>query len=251
MDFGKYIAHRGLWGENIPENSLSAFERAAQLGFAAELDVRLTKDCKMVVFHDENLERMCGVDGRLSDFTYEQLKAFSLGDTDEKIPLLKDVLIKVDGRVPLLIELKCCAPWGDLEKRAVRLLRGYKGKYAIESADPFSLLWLRLFAPKICRGQLISGYKSKPYAKYILRKICCQPVVWNVISKPDFVAADLRSVSVESLFAAIDIDADFITWTADRDDLMEAAQTFSKTVIFENYDRLEHDFSDNFSEEAE
>lgn len=248
MNFGKYIAHRGLHGKGIPENSLPAFIRAAEKGFSAELDVRLTRDCKMVVFHDKTLNRMCGVDGNISDFTYEQLTAFSLGDSGEKIPLLADVLRAVDGRVPLLIEVKDGAPFGVLEKRLNSILKKYKGEYAVESFDPFSMLWFRIFSPRTPRGQLISTYKKVIDVEYILRKICSMPIVWRLISKPDFVAADLRSVSMESLFAAIDMDADFITWTADSDELIEAAEQFSKTVIFENYDDLTHDFSDNRSE---
>lgn len=251
MNFGKYIAHRGLHGGNIPENSIPAFKRAAEKGFAVELDVRLTKDCKMVVFHDKDLERMCGVDGEIIDFTYEQLQAFDLKDSGEKIPLLKDVLKEIDGKVPILIELKGCAPWGDLEKRVYKLLKKYKGEFAVQSFDPFSVMWFRLFAPEVKRGQLISDHKTKLDMQYIARRIAAMPFVWKLISKPEFIACDLRSVSMESLFAALDMDADFITWTAKSDELIQSAEQFSKTVIFENYDNLSHDFSDNYSDTEE
>lgn len=246
MNFGKYIAHRGLFTDTIPENSLKAFEAAAEKGFAAELDVRLTKDCKMVIFHDSSLLRMCGVDESLSEFTYEQLSAFTLNGTSEKIPLFADVLRLINGRVPILVEIKDGAPIGELEKRVCHILSQYDGEYAVESFNPFSMLWFRIHAPKIKRGQLVSEFKDSFDFEYIARKICARPFVWKLISKPDFIAADLRSVSMEQLFAALDMDADFITWTVNSDSLMESAQQFSKTVIFENIKNLSHNFSDNY-----
>ena len=236
-DFGELIAHKGIHNDEFPENSLPAFKLAAEKGLAIELDVQLTKDGKIVTFHDYNLMRMCGVDAELSDFTYEQLQAFQLENTPYKIPLLAKVLKEINGKVPLLIELKnkksCFTLW-TLEKRLAILLDKYKGEFAVQSFDPFSMLWFRLFRPDIVRGQLISSYKDKKKgadAEYLARKICCQPFVWKLISKPDFVAADLRSISLEQLFASLDSGADFITWTAKGNELIETAKQFSKTVI--------------------
>ena len=247
MNFGKYIAHRGLHGE-YPENSLGAFSYAVEKNFAIELDVRLTKDCKMVVFHDKDLMRVCGVDVNVSDFTYEQLSLFKLGESNEKIPLLADVLKLVDGKVPLLIEIKNGSPFWVLEKRLARMLKKYKGEYVVESFNPFSLFYFRIFSPSIERGQLISTYKNKLDFEYIARKICAVPLVWKLFSQPNFVAGDLRSVSMETLFAVLDSGADYVTWTAKNDELIETAKQFSKTVIFENYANMSHDFSDNWED---
>ena len=128
MEFGKYIAHRGLYGKDVPENSLRAFENAVRSGVPAELDVRLTKDGRIVVFHDSSLLRMCSVDAEISDFTYDQLSSFKLDGSNEKIPLLSEVLSLVQGRIPLLIEVKDGAPFWTLEKRLYHLLKGYKGE---------------------------------------------------------------------------------------------------------------------------
>ena len=127
MDFGKYIAHRGLHSELVPENSLTAFRLAVEKCLSIELDVRLTKDCRIVVFHDNDLMRMCGIEGKVFDYTYEQLSAFKLKNSDEKIPLLSEVLKTVDGKVPLLIELKGGAPFGELESRVDHMMKKYKG----------------------------------------------------------------------------------------------------------------------------
>ncbi len=239
MNFGKYIAHRGLHNESIPENSLGSFRKALEAGIACELDVRMTKDCRLVVFHDKSLLRMCGVDADISEFTYEQLSAFRLGESDEKIPLLSEVLKLVNGKIPLLIEIKHGAPFGVLEKRLYHMLKKYKGEYAVQSFNPLSLLWFRIFAPDVCRGQLISLYKNSDKKEYILRKICAMPIVWKLISKPCFVACDLRTMSLETAFRIVDIGADIFTWTASSPELIQSASVFSKTVIAEN-------FPDNF-----
>lgn len=239
MNFGKYIAHRGLHGGNIPENSLTAFKAAADNGLAIELDVRLTKDCKLVVFHDKDLMRMCGVEGNVRDYTYNQLGAFTLKGSDEKIPLLTDVLKCVGGRVPLLIEIKNGEPLISTEKRLNALLKKYVGDYAVQSFDPLSMLWFRIFAPNVTRGQLISQNKKNFDLEYILRLICANPLVWRLISKPDFISADLRSASQMQKQQAQEIGADYIIWTVRTKQQLKAANYFTDTVIFEDIAILE------------
>lgn len=136
MEYPAIIAHRGLHTENFPENSLLAFENAVNNGIAIELDVRLTKDCKLVVFHDKNLFRMTGIDADISDFDYAQLSALTLKDTKEKIPLLTEVLKTVSGKVPIFIEIKEGSPVGILEKRLDKLLKNYHGDCAVMAFNP-------------------------------------------------------------------------------------------------------------------
>ena len=87
----RYFAHRGLHNieKGVPENSLSAFKKAAEKGYGIELDVHITKDDKIVVFHDDDLKRMCGVDKKTDEQTYEYLKTLSLYNTNEKIPYFR------------------------------------------------------------------------------------------------------------------------------------------------------------------
>ena len=100
------IAHRGLHSAGKPENSLAAFGAAVRRGYAIELDVHLLSDGSVVVFHDDNLKRMCGADVEVKALTVRKMCKYRLGDTNERIPLLKDVLALVNGAVPLIIELK-------------------------------------------------------------------------------------------------------------------------------------------------
>src|SRR3954471_10206981 len=129
------IAHRGLHAahEGRPENSLAAFAQCCALGFPAELDVRLTRDGEVVVFHDRALKRLTGAAGRVEERDAAELRALRLLGTRERVPLLRDVLDLVGGRVPLLIELKAGAPPTALERAVLAALDGYAGEVAIQS----------------------------------------------------------------------------------------------------------------------
>ncbi|MGN1296607.1 MAG: glycerophosphodiester phosphodiesterase family protein, partial [Candidatus Aphodocola sp.] len=112
------IAHRGYHNnkKGIPENSVLAFKKAIDNKYLIELDVRLTKDKKLVVFHDGNLKRVCGVNKRVKDLTYRELLKYNLFDTTLKVPLFSDVIKLVNGKVPILIETKYHNRYGVLEK---------------------------------------------------------------------------------------------------------------------------------------
>ena len=129
------IAHRGLHAarDGRPENSLAAFAHACEAGFPAELDVRLTRDGEVVVFHDRALRRMTGAAGRVEDRAAAEVRSLRLLGSGERVPLLRDVLALVGGRVPLLIELKSGAPPTRLEHAVLAALDGYAGAVAIQS----------------------------------------------------------------------------------------------------------------------
>ena len=145
------FAHRGLHdlAAGRPENSLAAFDRCCETGFAAELDVRLSRDGEVVVFHDRAVRRLTGAMGRVEDLSAAELTRLEILGTGERIPLLRDVLELVGGRVPLLLELKPCARGPVLERGVVRALEGYCGDVAIQSFKRRSLRHLdRCEAPQ-------------------------------------------------------------------------------------------------------
>lgn len=187
---GKCYAHRGLFSNTslMPENSIPAFLHAVENGYGIEMDVQLTKDNQVVVFHDNTLSRMCGIDVQVRDKTYRELCELTLLSTNCKIPLLSEVLKLVDGKVPLLIEIKLPV-FNTLTCRLVNdLLRNYKGNYCIESFNTLALLWYRIHRPDVVRGQL-SGNLTRPVAdggfflcflvKYLLT---------NTLARPDFIS---------------------------------------------------------------
>ena len=157
----KLIAHRGLFDKNnnIPENSIIAFEQAIKYGYSIELDVHLLNDGKIVVFHDDNLKRMTGIDKKVKDCNYDEIKKLKLDNTDCEIPLFEDVLKLVDKKVPILIEIKNDRKTGETERELIKLLKNYKGEYAIQSFNPFSLIWFKkncIFKIKCCRNKNIT-----------------------------------------------------------------------------------------------
>ncbi|MFQ7076789.1 MAG: glycerophosphodiester phosphodiesterase family protein [Christensenellaceae bacterium] len=96
------IAHRGLHEKGVPENSRAAFTRAIEEGYAIETDVRRTKDGTLVVVHDDNLRRLTGEPGKVSQTSYHDLSAMRLAGTNERILTLEECLEHLDGRTPLL-----------------------------------------------------------------------------------------------------------------------------------------------------
>ena len=182
-----YYAHRGLHGGQIPENSLPAFERAAQNGYGIELDVRLTRDGEIVVHHDETLKRMCGVDRRVSDLALDEILSLRLRDTSCGIPTLDAVCSLVNGRVPLLIEMKSDRGNGDLPKLLYSRMKEYKGIWCVESFDPRMLLWFRLHAREVIRGQLaVDLYRSEGNKGLLFR--AAAHLLMDFLSRPDFIA---------------------------------------------------------------
>ena len=181
-------AHRGLFGDGCEENSLPAFHRAVQAGWAIELDVRLSRDGEVVVFHDDSLQRMCGVDALVSDRTWEELEALCLGNTRDRIPRFSQVLSLVDGRVPLLVELKNGTKNKELCDRVGRALCAYTGVYAIESFNPMIVRWFKRHMPHVFRGVLYNNLR--PFRKVIPRWIrwILGSMVLNCICRPHFVA---------------------------------------------------------------
>ena len=153
---GQNIAHRGLFtaDQRIPENSLAAFRRAVEAGYGMELDVQLSRDGQVVVFHDDDLKRVCGVDAPVDALDYAELQALPLCGTGERMPLFSEVLQLVDGRTPMIVELKNGRRNRELCEKTLALLRAYSGPCCIESFNPMIVSWFRFHAPDLLRGQL-------------------------------------------------------------------------------------------------
>ena len=185
----RYIAHRGFFREPvIPENSMAAFEKAAVKGYGIEMDLQLTRDGKLVVFHDDDLYRMCGVHRRVGDTDADELQELTLGKSRERIPLFEEVLDKVNGRVPLMVEIKPEGRFISAVKEAMRLLKAYNGRYCIESFNPIVLFWLKRHHPEVLRGQLSTDFKKdgdkhNKFIQFVLTNLMC-----NFLSRPDFIS---------------------------------------------------------------
>jgi glycerophosphoryl diester phosphodiesterase len=233
---GQRYAHRGLHDDKIPENSMAAFERAVELGFGIELDVRLSKDGKLVVFHDDTLQRMVGVHGSTTDYTAYELAAMSLGDSDEGIPQLRDVLRMVDGRVPLLIEIKELSKEKDVAPALAMMLRSYEGPYIVESFNPLSLMRFAKILPHVPRGILSQNYYKYPEFHSALF-LALQLLLFNRVCRPCFVAYHKNHAKKSSSFyLARLMGAATFAWTVkSEEEEKEALNAGFDTVIFEGY----------------
>lgn len=177
------FAHRGLHDGIVPENTLWAFKEAVKNGYDIELDIRLTKDNKLVVFHDQNLYRLCGVDKDICTLDYEELKAFFIKDTKEQIPLLSDLLKILPHTTTLLIELKSSRNYKKMVQVFLDDIRDIPNQYAIHSYDPRIVYYFKRLNPHIIRGLITKG---KPTESKLLNYIIKLLPILSII-KPDFI----------------------------------------------------------------
>ena len=161
---GRNFAHRGYFGKDQrpPENSLPAFAAAVQNGYGMEMDVQFSSDRKLLVFHDDTLTRMTGTKGWVRDYPYDQICQMPLKGSAEHAPLFSEFLQTVDGKTPLIIEIKSRHEYtGEyldaLCHATLDGLKGYNGPYCIESFDPRVVKRIRKFAPQLQgpRSQLL------------------------------------------------------------------------------------------------
>ena len=188
--YGRNFAHRGLHSEDksIPENSLEAFRLASRAGYGAEMDVQLTKDGQVVVFHDDTLDRVCGVHARVDEKSYDELKLLRLCGTDQRIPLLTEVLAVYGGRGPLIVELKNGRRNRELCEKTYAILSDYPGEVCIESFNPMIVRWFRHHGKDLVRGQLAAqpgeyGDAVSPRTAFLLSHC-----LLNFLSRPQFIA---------------------------------------------------------------
>lgn len=232
-----HYAHRGLFSkdQSIPENSMKAFEKAVKAGYGIELDVNLTKDGYIVVFHDDSLKRACGLDRKLTDCTWEDIKDLPLFGTQETIPLFSQVLELVKGQVPLIVELKGSGAYLELAQKVNVLLGAYDQPYCIESFHPMVVKWFKKHAPATIRGQLSAGYgdfmDQKPYERWVLSQLFT-----NSITRPDFVAYKHQDASFHPGLGLYRIlGGALIAYTVTDQDDHSKLESFFDAVIFEHY----------------
>lgn len=198
-----------------------------------ELDVHITLDGHLIVLHDSDLQRMCGVEGLVEDMTLDQLASCRLNGTDEKIPLFSEVLSLVDGRVPLIVEIK--APRKDLLvcSKTCAMLSAYHGPYCVESFNPFAVRWFRKNAPHLVRGQL---------TEFTARDKRPKGMFWtahhltNWLARPDFIAFNCTSKKNFSLRLIRDVFKPMmVSWTIRSQDVFDREKKVNDLLIFESF----------------
>ncbi|MBR6499516.1 MAG: glycerophosphodiester phosphodiesterase [Clostridia bacterium] len=231
-------AHRGFHDKpQIPENSLAAFKRAVEHGFGAELDIHLTRDGRLVVFHDSTLVRCTGAEGILEDKTLAELRELRLEGTDEIIPTFDEVLDIFENATPLIIELKTYAGNHEaLARAAVERLDSYKGDYCIESFDPRAIGDIRKLRPDIVRGQLSTNFREDPDEAPKGTVGLLTDLKLDFISRPDFVAYNFKYRDQPAFLRAVARGIQGVAWTIKTREDLKAAEALGYIPIFEQFD---------------
>ena len=230
----KPIAHRGLHnGCSIPENSLVAFESAIRHNYPIELDIHLLSDGSLAVFHDQYLTRMTGINGKLAEHNSSTVRQLKLLDSDQYIPLIEEVFELVNGKVPILIEIKNKGKVGKIEPILLNKLSHYYGEYAVQSFNPFSIAWFKNNAPNILRGQLSTDFKFENLEWH--KKIFLKNLLTNWVSSPNFIGYDIQNLPYFPVTLARQVfNCPILAWTVKNEEDKIKASKYADNFIFEN-----------------
>jgi len=186
------------------------------------------------VFHDDDLKRACGIDARVDAYSFEELQKFSLFETQEKIPLFTDVLNTIDGRIPMIVELKSGGDWKTLCPKTLELLTTYKGDYCVESFHPLLVRWFYLHAPQILRGQLSEAARFSRKGLPLYQAIMMSRLFTNILTHPQFIAYRVGpkclSVRLSECLGSMRV-----AWTARPTDDHAKLTRSNDAIIFEHY----------------
>lgn len=261
-DSAQSARRRPLWLEDIgrwkaegrriiPENSMNAFRHAVRHGFGSELDVHLVRDGKLVVFHDDTLFRMTGIDRRVKDMCWKELSEVRLLDTSARIPLLEEVLALYTSRkamstdtekqvfLPLIIELKAEGNIAELCTRVMETIDRYPAlNYCIESFDPRVVYWFRRHRPDVIRGQLTENFmKSREAVRQWghLMTFGMWSVAPDILSKPDFIACKFRDRRNPFIRLSHRLGVHQVNWIIRNREEMKTVDREGGLTIFERF----------------
>ena len=236
-----------------PENSLAAFDAACKAGYGIELDVHLSRDGQVVVIHDGDLRRVAGDNRAVADLTYAELQRIPLrsgatvqsGKSAETsagspevqyVPLLSDVLALVDGRVPLVVEIKMDRGLDrELMRKTDALLSGYQGDYVIESFNVLALAWYRKHRPEVARGQLAVPYRGRVDSPDSALRWMAGSLLFNWLGRPDFVAYEWHGGHSLPMRIYRFLGGTPVAWTVRSERAQEESRPDFDGIIFESY----------------
>lgn len=221
------ITHRGLFDENYPENTQPAFERAIELGYGIEMDVQMTIDNVLVVYHDDNLKRVCGLDKDIRETTYEELKTLRPMGKEYPIMTFREFLNLVDGRTPILVEVKNQKRKG-IEKLVIDELRNYKGQFAVQSFNPQIVYRMTKLAPGFVAGVLVTREPSK-LAPWIINKLI------HMFAFRFYIKFNFLSLRAKDLPISYKRTGKYkvIAWTVKTEEDIKNAEKYADNIIFE------------------
>ncbi|MEZ5789184.1 MAG: glycerophosphodiester phosphodiesterase family protein [Xanthobacteraceae bacterium] len=233
------IAHRGLHNPalGVIENTASAVTAAIDAGFGIEVDLQLSADAEIMVFHDATLDRLTEASGPLRDFTARTLGQIAFVATSDRMMRLDDLLTLVGGRRPLVLELK--SRWdGDvsLATRTAAVLRGYAGPAAVMSFDPALVAAMARTLPGMARGLVIRRRAPSHAANGGPRAGLPALILHGARARPHFMAWRLQDLaSAPAVAARRLLGLPLLTWTVRSAAEHRFALRHADQVIFENF----------------
>jgi glycerophosphoryl diester phosphodiesterase len=223
------IAHRGLHDSSrgVPENSLAAFSAAVEAHYAIECDLHLSADSIPVVFHDNDLARLCGQQGGVRDRTASELGDLRLGGTPEWIPTLDELLALVEGRVPLVLELKHIRERdAGLAWEVVERLKRYAGPAALMSFDSALIADIRAADPSLPRGLTAAGgFRAAPIHTHTALRLGVDFISYCIDDLPT-----PMPILARRLFGI-----PLICWTVRTPQQLRKARAWSDQITFEGF----------------
>ena len=224
----KPVAHRGLWGDEIIENSITAYRNAVEKGYPIEIDVYVTKDDKLVSFHDKTLKRMTGADGFVYEKTLAELKELRLAGTDEQIPTFDEVLAICENKTPILIEIKD-QPNNTVVEKVIERLKSYKGEFALQSFNPLYIKKVKKLAPQFIRG-ILGTHDTKN--KSAFTRLIVKKMLLNFLIKPDFISYSYKGIPK---YTKKSKKIPVIAWTVTSAEIEKTVRPYINNIIFEHY----------------
>ncbi|UES45149.1 glycerophosphodiester phosphodiesterase family protein [Roseibium aggregatum] len=242
--FARPIAHRGYHDADngVIENTPTAIQHAIDKNFAIEVDVQETADGEALVFHDYTLERLAEGTGRVIDLAASELTSIHMKTGTDKLWLLNDLFDLVDGRVPLVVEIKSLMRRDaqmDFVRHVTDQVAGYKGPACIKSFDPDMLSIAKARNASVLRGIVADGAEPGPdYARYsrvdrfILRHILHAPR-----TRPHFISYGVKDLpkAGPSLLRSV-FKVPLMSWTVRTTEQREKADRYADQIVFEGFD---------------
>jgi glycerophosphoryl diester phosphodiesterase len=227
----KLIAHRGLHEKRvIPENSLLAFKKALEKGYSIEFDINITKDNQIVVFHDDDLKRLCGKKEKIEELEFSFLNELKLYETEEKIPLFDDLLNLIKGKIPLIIEIKKHQNIGLLENILIDKLKHYPNNYLFCSFEKEILIWFKNNQTNKKRGLIFESFPKK------LKKYQSALFLYRYFkTKPDFVSLEDKLINSSIYSFCKKRNLEVVVWTIKNEKSFKKIENRVSAIIFENF----------------
>lgn len=236
---GYAFAHRGYFNlTDAPENSLKSFQYAIDNGYGIELDVQLSSDGVPMVFHDADLMRVCGVEGKIWDYTCAELQQMKLFDSEEVIPTMAQALELIDGRTPLLVEYKMDKVDTAVCAQTQKLLDEYDGDYAIQCFHPFALLWYEAKAPHVARGILARDFVADKIAdgkEPSILDFALSHMLFNFAMEPDFISYNFEDADHPAMQCVQLLGGKTACWTLKSQENYESVKDPFDMYIFDSF----------------